>query len=186
MAVAIPGRQYTTMVFESQAPEVAEATRLALEMLEQGATQGEILPVLVRAAEKANGNRSVSSILVLDRHGLLRNGASPGLPEDYLDAIDGLRPDPKVGTCSAAAATGAAVLTPDFRADEKWAELRHLPLALGYVGAWSHPIKTAAGNVLGTFGTYYREQREPSAAERRNVEALASIAAAVIGHHQER
>ena len=174
------------MAFDEDVPEVAAATRRALEMLEQGATQAEILPVLVRAAEKANGNRSVSSILVLDRHGLLRNGASPGLPADYLEAIDGLKPDPKVGTCAAAAATGAAVLTPDFRADEKWAELRHLPLALGYVGAWSQPIKASDGNVLGTFGTYYREQREPSAAERRNVEALAATAATVIARHQAR
>jgi GAF domain-containing protein len=174
------------MAFEQHVPEVAAATRRALEMLDQGATQAEILPVLVRAAEKANGNDSVSSILVLDRQGLLRNGASPGLPEDFLEAIDGLKPDPKVGTCAAAAATGVVVLTPDFRADEKWAELRHLPLALGYVGAWSHPIKASDGNVLGTFGTYFREQREPTAAERRNVQALAATAAAVIGHHQGR
>jgi GAF domain-containing protein len=174
------------MSFNNHALEVAEASRLALEMLEQGADQGAILPLLVRAAEHASGNDSVSSILVLDQHGLLRNGASPGLPADYLDAIDGLRPDPKVGTCSAAAATGAAVLTPDFRADEKWAELRHLPLALGYVGAWSQPIKSADGRVLGTFGTYFREQREPSASERRNIEALAATAAAVIGHRKGR
>jgi GAF domain-containing protein len=174
------------MAFDQDVPEVAAATRRALEMLDQGARQDEILPVLVRAAEKANGHQSVSSILVLDGQGLLRNGASPGLPDDYLEAIDGLKPDPKVGTCAAAAATGAVVLTPDFRADEKWAELRHLPLALGYVGAWSHPIKASDGNVLGTFGTYFREQREPTAAERRNVESLAATAAAVIGHHQER
>ena len=174
------------MTFDEVVPEVAAATRRALEMLERGAKPDEILPVLVRAAEAANGQRSVSSILVLDRHGLLRNGASPGLPDDYIKAIDGLKPDPMVGTCSAAAATGAVVFTPDFRADEKWAELRHLPLSLGYVGAWSHPIKTSDGNVLGTFGTYFREQREPTEAERRNVEVLAETAAAVIGQHQER
>lgn len=167
-------------------PEVAEASRRAYEMLEMGAGQEEILPLLVRAAEKANGHASVSSILVLDDAGLLRNGASPGLPADYLDAIDGLKPDPKIGTCAAAAATGRVVLTPDFRADEKWAELRHLPLALGYVGAWSQPIKAADGSVLGTFGTYYREQREPSIDERRNVALLAATAAAVLDRDRGR
>src|SRR6476646_4662821 len=106
------------MSFDEHAPEVAEAARLAVEMLERGAGPREILPVLVRAAERANGGGSVSSILLLDQHGLLRNGASPGLPDDYLHAIDGLRPDPMVGTCAAAAATGSPVLTPDFRADE--------------------------------------------------------------------
>jgi len=164
----------------SDHPGVAEARRRAMEMLEQGATQREILPVLVTAAEKANGGNSVCSILVLDREGLLRNGSSPRLPQDYLDAIDGLKPDPGVGTCAAAAATGRVVLTPDFRADEKWAELRHLPLALGYLGAWSQPIKSANGSVLGTFGTYFREMREPREEERRNVAALTSTAAIVI------
>ena len=166
-------------------PVVAEARRRALEMLEHGATQREILPVLVAAAEKANGGNTVCSVLVLDREGLLRNGASPRLPQDYLDAIDGLKPDPGVGTCAAAAATGRVVLTPDFRADEKWAELRHLPMALGYLGAWSQPIKSADGKVLGTFGTYFREMREPRDEELRNVAALASTAAIVIGRCRE-
>jgi hypothetical protein len=123
---------------------------------------------------------SVASILVIDEEGLLRNGASPRLPRDYLEAIDRLRPDPKVGTCAAAAATGCIVLTPDFRADDKWAELRHLPMALGFAGAWSHPIKGGDGRVLGTFGTYFRECREPTAAERRSVERLVGAASRVI------
>jgi GAF domain-containing protein len=163
----------------SEHPAVAEARLRALEMLEHGASQREILPVLAAAAEKANAG-TVASILVLDREGLLRNGASPRLPQDYLDAIDGIKPDPGVGTCAAAAATGRVVLTPDFRADEKWAELRHLPLALGYEGAWSQPIKSDGGQVLGTFGSYFRESREPSPQERRNIAGLASTAAIVI------
>jgi GAF domain-containing protein len=123
------------------------------------------------------GEGAVSSILVLDLNGLLRNGASPNLPRDYLDAIDKLRPDPAVGTCAAAAATGTVVITPDFQADDKWAELRHLPLALGFIGAWSMPIQNAAGKVLGTFGTYFRDRREPSAEEVSGIQALAEVAA---------
>lgn len=56
-----------------------------------------------------------------------------------------LKPDAKIGTCAAAAATGQPVMTPDFRADEKWADLRHLPIGLGSEGAWSLPIKDPAG-----------------------------------------
>jgi hypothetical protein len=44
---------------------------------------------------------------VIDKDGLLSHGASANLPPDYLAAIDGLKPDPKVGTCDAAAATGS-------------------------------------------------------------------------------
>ena len=118
--------------------------------------------------------------LILDENGLLRNGASPNLPLDYLRAIDRLKPDPKVGTCAAAAATGCPVITPDFCADDKWAELRHLPLSLGFVGAWSMPIKSPGGKVLGTFGTYFRDRRSPTPQERRGAEFLAKAAASVL------
>jgi len=79
-------------------------------------------------------------------------------------------------------ATGEIVVTPDFRADQKWAELRHLPLALGFAGAWSMPIKDSKGRVLGTFGTYFRESREPTLLERSAVATLASAAALAIAN----
>lgn len=156
----------------------------SLQMLESGKQQHEILSYLASAAETASGPGSVVSILLLDDKGLLRNGASPQLPQDYLKAIDGLKPNASVGTC-AAAATGLVVITPDFHADDKWAELRHLPLALGFVGAWSMPIKSGEGKVLGTFGTYFREKRAPSSEEMQGASILASAAALVIGRSSD-
>ena len=150
------------------------------QMLEARKSLREILTWLATAGEVLAGPGSVVSILLIDQEGLLRNGASPNLPVDYLNAIDRLRPDPRVGTCAAAAATGSIVLTPDFYADDKWAELRHLPLALGFAGAWSMPIKTEDGKVVGTFGTYFREKRTPSAEERNGVAALVEAAALAI------
>lgn len=157
-----------------------QAIERAKEMLEAGASRRDVLSHLAVAGEVLGGPRSTVSILVLDDEGLLRNGASPNLPSDYLAAIDRLKPDPRVGTCAAAAATGSVVITPDFLADEKWTELRHLPHSLGFVAAWSMPIKSAAGKVLGTFGTYFRDHRSPSAEERLGVELLAAEAATVL------
>ncbi len=157
-----------------------QASEYVQEMLKAGAQPREILNHLASAAEVLAGPGTATSILVLDRDGFLRNGASANLPPDYLAAIDGLKPDPNVGTCAAAAATGSVVITPDFLADDKWAELRHLPLALGFIGAWSVPIKSPAGRVLGTFGTYFRERRYPTPEERRGVELLASAAALIL------
>ena len=154
----------------------------ATQMMEKGIPRHKILAHLVNAAEKFSGGDSVSSILVLDEGGYLRNGASPRLPQDYLSAIDGLRPNANVGTCAAAAATGSMVITSDFHDDNKWAELRHLPLALGFIGAYSIPIKTTTGEVLGTFGTYFREKREPSQSEIEAVAELAGAAARVLSH----
>ena len=157
---------------------VEEACQRAERMIDANAPLHEILTCLVSAAEIVSGPRAVASVLVLDKDGLLRNGASPNLPRDYLDAIDRLKPDAGVGTCAAAAATGSVVVTPSFLSDGKWAELRHLPLALGFAGAWSMPIKSAKdGRVLGTFGTYYRDVRQPTTQELAAVRALAGAAA---------
>ncbi len=158
---------------------VLAAADRAQHMAQEGAPLRDVLAQLTCAVETLSKGRTVASILVLDREGLLRNGASPNLPADYLDAIDRLKPDPRVGTCAAAAATGEVVETPSFLDDERWAELRHLPLALGFLGAWSMPIK-GQGRVLGTFGTYFREHRVPNAMERQTVALLARVAAMAI------
>ena len=163
------------------ADTVTAACERAQRMIDASSPPHEILTCLVTAAEIISGPRSVVSILVLDENGLLRNGASPNLPRDFLDAIDRLKPDPAVGTCAAAAATGSIVVTPSFLADEKWAELRHLPLALGFVGAWSMPIKSSKdGKVLGTFGTYYKDTRQPTEHELDAIRTLAGSAARVL------
>jgi len=154
--------------------------KYALEMLESGEEQQNILIYLAEAAELAAGPDTVSSILVLDNEGLLRNGASPHLPADYLKAIDGIKPHPRVGTCAAAAATASVVITEDFYADDKWAELRHLPLSLGFKGAWSLPIINDQNKVIGTFGTYFLEKRLPTAEELQGIKLLASAASIVL------
>ena len=151
------------------------------EMIQERQPLVSILGHLCHTAEELSYSPTVASILVLDADRRLRNGASPSLPADYLAAIDGISPHPDVGTCAAAAATGRVVVTQDFLSDARWAELKHLPLALGFVGAWSQPIKAPDGAVLGTFGTYFRERREPSGEERDSVAFLAVSAARAIG-----
>ena len=155
-----------------------------LEMIAKKLPICEVLTYLVREVETSSDGRSVCSVLLLDEDGLLRNGASPGLPADYLEAIDRLKPDPAVGTCAAAAATGRIVITPNLLDDAGWKELRHLPLALGLVAAWSVPLISREGRVLGTFGTYFRDRRTPGPEERRFVEELAKLAAMAVeaGH----
>jgi GAF domain-containing protein len=159
------------------------ASERARRMLDDSVPLRDILAHLASTAEALSDGTTVVSILLVDKDGLLRNGASPNLPADYLDAIDRLKPDANVGTCAAAAATGQVVITPNFLDDKRWSELRHLPLALGFLGAWSQPIKSADGRVLGTFGTYFREHRRPTAEEREAAAFLAASAALAIETH---
>lgn len=172
----------------AQLPALGEAARTLIQsaaaraqrMIDEAAPLRAILSHLATTAEALSHGRTVASILLIDKEGLLRNGASPNLPADYLDAIDRLKPDANVGTCAAAAATGKVVVTTSFYLDERWSELRHLPLSLGFVAAWSKPIKSDDERVLGTFGTYFREHRAPTAEEREAMDFLAAIAARAI------
>lgn len=158
---------------------MAQALRTGRRMLLEREPMRSVLTHLAGTVELLSPG-SVASILVLDSEGLLRNGASPNVPADYLDAIDRMRPDPRVGTCASAVATGEVVITPDIATDARWTSLRHLPLSLGFLGAWSMPIRSAAGVVLGTFSTYFRERRAPSAQELRVVSLLVPLAAEAI------
>ena len=164
---------------------IAQTCERADTLMAANAPDHEVFACLIGAAERLAGQGAAASVLVLDEGGLLRNGASPKLPPDYLRAIDGLKPNAAVGTCAAAAATGAVVVTPSFLADNKWAELRHLPLAIGFAGAWSMPIKSSRdGRVLGTFGTYYPDVRRPSPQEVEAVRTLAAAAARALDRNR--
>jgi PAS domain S-box-containing protein len=163
-----------------RAEALLAAQKHSLELVMTGAPLAEVLRHLVTTVEEQAGGGVVGSILLLDGDGRLRDGASPSLPREYVQAIDGIRADPDVGTCAAAAARAEVVITPDFAADPAWSALRHLPLAYGLVGAWSMPIIARDGCVLGTFGTYFRERRRPTAVEREVVEVLARTAAITI------
>jgi GAF domain-containing protein len=156
---------------------IRNACDVVQQKKKNGESREDILLYLVSIANDLSGPESTASILLLNEKGLLCNGASPGLPADYLAAIDGIKPDPKVGTCAAAAATGQIVITTDFLSDDKWAELRQLPMGIGYRAAWSVPIKSYENIVLGTFGTYFRERRQPTPEERTGIQLLANAAA---------
>ena len=169
-----------------RAESLLEAQKQSLELVVKGVPLVEVLTYLARVVEQqADAGGAVASILLLDEHGRLRNGASPSLPEYYLQKIEGLKAEPHVGTCSAAAALGKVVVTPDIAADRKWKGLAQLPLGLGLQAAWTMPINARDGRVLGTFGTYFRERREPTALERQVVEILARTAALAIERKQD-
>lgn len=152
----------------------------SLLMASLGEKKASILTYLATASEKLLGSGCVVSILLIDHNGLLRNGASPNLPLDYLHAIDGIQPHPSVGTCAAAAATGKIVVTESFLADDKWSELKHLPLSIGYAGAWSVPIKNNHNLVLGTMGVYEKSAKLPDANDVNGIELLTKAAAHVL------
>jgi len=162
---------------------VVERQNEALRLIISGAPLAEVFCCLIAALE--DEGEAVGSVMLLDHaRRCLRHGAAPGLPDDYNRAIDGLAIHPDVGTCAAAAARNQIVETPDIAADPGWRAFKQLPLALGLRAAWSMPIRSSAGRVLGTFGTYFRNCRRPTEAEVETVTMLAQTAAVAIERHE--
>lgn len=157
-----------------------DAQKQSLELVVSGKPLDEILTFLTRVIETQSGGGSVAAILLLDDLGCLHVGAAPSLPDYYNHAIDGLKARADLGTCSIAAVTRSVVITPDIASDPKWSSIKHLPGGLGLKAAWSNPIVARDGRVLGTFGTYFHECREPTAFERQMVEILSHTAAIAI------
>jgi PAS domain S-box-containing protein len=163
------------------AEQLLFAQNRALELVATGAPLDQALGALTRAVEEQSGGKAVAAILLVDEDECsLRTGAAPGLPEEYCAAIDRIKARRGVGTCADAAARNEVVYTPDLATAESWRGLSHLPLGLGLKAAWSMPIRAFDGRVLGTFGTYFRECREPTLRERQVVEGMCRVAALAI------
>src|SRR5262249_60592099 len=94
-----------------------------------------ILDALCRLVEELSPT-SLASILLLDRDGQrLRHGASPSLPQAYVEAIDGISIGPAAGSCGAAAYRNEAGIVPDVADGPDWGAWRGLALAPGVRGS---------------------------------------------------
>ncbi|HEX6239541.1 MAG TPA: GAF domain-containing protein, partial [Polyangiales bacterium] len=161
-----------------------DAQRSVLEMMVHGRALPVILTKLCQIVEQQAGGAACAQIFLLEAERRLYSAAAPSLPDSFIQAIDGIEIAPDLGTCCAAAARAEPVITPDLASCPGWQALRDLPLALGLKAAWSMPIMSAHGKVLGTFGTYFKETRPPSAQERQLVQMLAPTAALAIERHR--
>ena len=151
-----------------------------LEQVAKGAGTNEVLEAIVLGLE-AEDPRIQGSILILDETGKhLITGAAPSLPKAYNEAIDGLSVGPGVGSCGACAHTRERVVVDDVRTHPFWIPYREAAANAGLVAAWSEPVFSASGELLGTFAIYHREPHHPTADELAMVEQAAHLAGIAI------
>lgn len=141
----------------------------------------ELLEMLLRTVEEEAQSEMLGSILLLDDEGRrLHHGAAPSIPQAYIEALDGVEIGPGVGSCGTAAYTGKPVYVSDIRTDPKWSDFKDLAVEHGLLACWSIPILSSTGKVLGTFAMYYRQPRDPLAADVEIVDFVIRTAAVII------
>ena len=155
-----------------------------LQMIAKSAPLAEVLDHLMHLVESQLIG-IYCSVLLLDDDGVhLRHGAAPRLAAAYVEAIDGIRIGPKVGSCGTAAFRREAVIVTDIMHDPLWEDYRELAATHGYRSCWSSPILSHQGMVLGTFAMYSATVREPTETEMRHIEAATRIAGIAIERKQ--
>src|SRR5262249_9644599 len=144
----------------SPSPSVAlsrEALLDALKMILTGTSLIDVLSSITRLIE-AHSDGMLCSIFLVQPDGVhMRYAAAENLPETYRLATDGTAIGPGRGPCSMAAYRREPVFVADFLSDPDWLDFREKPVSSGLLAGWSHPIIGHDGQVLGTFGMYFRE-----------------------------
>jgi len=161
----------------AQAESLLAAEKQTLEMIADGASLKDILNNLCCSID-AEASSVMSTVLLMDPDGeRLWHTAGTLVPRDWLPVISPLPISPHAGCCGAAALLKERVIVADVATDINWIdEYRDLAIKNGIRAAWSEPILTKDGEVLGTFALYSSEPRIPTDAEIELIEGAGHIA----------
>jgi len=141
----------------------------------------ELLTELVKFIEQQLPHLRGSVLLIDNQQQVMRVAAGPSLPADYNEKIDGLPVRYGNGSCGTAAATGQPVYVTDVHNDMLWLNFQDLVAPYDWLQAcWSVPFFAANRQLLGTFGIYVAEKREPTSEERDLIQFTASLAAFLV------
>lgn len=138
------------------------------------------LDTLVRVVERQSREFRASILLLSDDGTRLLDAAAPSLPDAYRRSLHGTPIGPSAGSCGTAAYTNERVIVSDIDSDPRWADYKHLALPHGLLACWSQPVRSASGEVLGTFAMYYRDRREPTVEDLQIIAAAAARAGTMI------
>src|SRR6266403_1792126 len=144
----------------SQAESLLAAEKRTLEMMANGASLSEVLNDLCAAID-AHASPVTSMVCLMDGE-WLSPCAGPHVPGTFKTAITPWRIGPNRASCGAAAFTKQRVIVPNISKDLRWPDdARDLTLSHGFSAAWSEPLISKDGEVLGTLAMYYPEPRAP-------------------------
>lgn len=171
--------------------DITEAKRLeSLEHLEKvvlkmnsekGTPLANVLDRYVRGVEAMFPHSKCSLLGVKNKR--LHSLASPSLPPEYVEAINGQEIGENAGSCGTAAFLQRQVIVSDIATDPRWETYRHLALPHNLLACWSHPVMLG-DEVVATFAVYYDRIAVPGEDELRVIERVASILKVIFENRQ--
>jgi len=134
-----------------------------LELIVRGASLQGVLDALCDGIDALDPDL-ISSVFLADADGQnLWPAAGRRVPEDYKQLVTPLPIAPAMAACGTAAFRKERVISPDIAADPLWSgpaeKYRSVALQHGLHTAWSVPIVSENGDLLGTFGLHHAKPK---------------------------
>jgi diguanylate cyclase (GGDEF)-like protein/PAS domain S-box-containing protein len=167
----------------TESRQIQALQRDVLEAVAEDRPLAEVMELICQQVE-VTFPEVVSSVVAVNREGLLKPLAGPSLPAAFGALVDGAPIGPMAGSCGTAAYFGRPVTVEDIETDPRWLPFNAMPLAAGLKACWSSPIKLRDGRVAGTFAFYFREKRGPSASHERIVAACLQLCVLAFDRHE--
>ena len=151
-----------------------------LELIVRGAPLQDVLGALCDGIDALDPDL-ISSVLLTDADGQhLWPAAGRRVPEDYKELITPLPIAPTMAACGTAAFRKEPVISSDIAADPLWSgpaeKYRRMALQHGLHTAWSVPIVSENGTLLGTFGLHHTKAHPVAGDELALLEQAEHIA----------
>ncbi len=153
----------------------------AFQAAVDGASLEASLGVLCRTAVEQEDGQLRCAFYMADAEGT-RIQHVTGTDESR--CVDGFRIGPDSLACGLAIHTGKPVITADVLEDDAWRPWRALAERHDYRAAWSFPVETSAGKVIGSFAMYFRTPRQANARDHELAGVITRAAAIIIAQHQ--
>src|SRR6201987_3324026 len=156
------------------------AEKRTLEMIADGASLSDVLNDLCAAID--DHASATSFVCLLDSGGnQLLPIASPNVPSAFAAAITPWPIGPNRGSCGTAVFLKKRVIIQDVANDPRWPDdARSVALEHGVCAAWSEPLISKSGEVLGPLCISYSEPRTPNSRELQLIEAAGHVARVAI------
>lgn len=146
---------------QHQNHELQQARNAVLDQLLAHCPLADTLSGIANRLEALNPDMRVSIMRLHPDNGLYVV-AAPSLPREFTHTFKGADAEFGIGACSQAAASGELIIAEDLKNHPNWQKFQHLALAADLRACWSLPFKNDSGDVLGTFGIYYRTVKLPT------------------------
>jgi diguanylate cyclase (GGDEF)-like protein/PAS domain S-box-containing protein len=170
----------TDIAARKRGEAIAAGERRVFEKIAANASLQAVLEVIAEFIEQVLPDSYCAINLRDTEHEILTLGVAPRLPREFLVAMDGVPIGMRYGSCAAAAYLVRPVLVDDIAADVSWEFRRDAALGAGLRAAWSLPILSSDGQVVGTFAVYRRRAGLPEVADQELTIRMAQIAGIAI------